>query len=74
MPRWSAKAKKALCNLFDEGLANPESRDADEIDDVKELALEFQGMKPERFRENYKSCAVEHMTANAMTGIRRSEL
>jgi len=74
MPRWNAKAKKALCNLFDEGIADPKSKSSDEIDEVMELAPEFEGMTPKRFRDNFKSCATEYLTAQAVTGIRRSEL
>ena len=62
-----------VCRQANSGIVDPKSKSGDEIDEVMELAPEFQGMKVERFRDNFKSCATEYMTTKAITGIRRSE-
>lgn len=71
--RWNAKCRKALMNLFDNGLANPESNKADEIDPIKELAPEFQDIKIERFREHYRNCAIQWLMGKELNGARRCE-
>lgn len=73
MTHWGTKQKKALCALFDEGVENPKQTGSEVVDNFFPLAKEFEGMKIERFRDNYRNCAVEYLMGKALNGIQCCE-
>ena len=76
MPRrWSqAKEGKILCSLFENNLADPRFAKLADIDPIKELSEEFEGLTAEQFCNNYKKTATKWITAKAISGTRKKNL
>lgn len=73
MVNWSKKVHGAkLCELFEQGLADPKGNTADEIDRFWKLDPCFEQITIDRFRDNFRKTAAAYIRGKGLQGIRRA--